>query len=112
VLVADHIARRIARIIYESDCHTRNLLVKQISDFNERGYLASISGIAGVNLYNIGRYSRDLNIRIDTRDTHSYDGVFVFRFRGDVKIGVCECKLLRFHDGYGNMLPLTTQGII
>lgn len=107
MLVADHIARRVARIIYEADCHTRNLQVKQLSDFNERSYLGSVTGIAAVNLLNIGRYSKDFHIRIDSRDTHSYDGVFVFRFKEEVKIGVCECKLLRFTDDYCNLEPLS-----
>ncbi len=107
MLIPDHIARRVARIIYEADCHTRNLLEKQLVGFNERSYLGSLAGIAGVNLLNISRYSRDLQVRIDSQDTHSYDGVFVFRFRNEVKIGVCECKLLRFTDSYGNLEPLT-----
>lgn len=107
MLVPQHIAQRVSNIIYEADCSTRMLLTNGHIELSERAYFGSLVGIAGVNLYNIRRFTRGFTFRLNVRDTHTYDGVFVFRYGNQIKVGVCESKLLRFQEDDGTMIPLS-----
>lgn len=102
MLVPDNIARRVARIIYEADCEVRHQVSEGFADHGERGYLSSILTLSIAEIRRLFGELSGLTLRLDGRDRHLYDGIFVFRVGNEIKIGICEAKLLRFIRPNGN----------
>lgn len=109
MLVPHREAAIISRIIYQADCTARFLITNQYNYFNERAYMGAFAGLAARDLIMARYYFRHLGFRIDVRDRHLHDGIFIFRVANEVKIGLCESKILRFYTPTRRIRPLTTR---
>lgn len=104
MLLSNDISRNVAGIIYNADCFTRRLLINRYVDLNERNYLGALATTASAGLIDTPHYER-YNVHITARDNQSFDTMFVFRVDDEVKVGMCEAKMLNYLGNNGEALP-------
>lgn len=91
------VANWVAGIFQNSDSTLRHVLSTPSWDTNERGYMGAFTGdIARDLLYTplAGGF------KVSSRDTPDYDMFVLIKYKGFIKIAICEAKLVRMIASY------------